>query len=295
VTPLVFALPDNAAFADDLCAHLDADRGTLEARQFPDGESYLRVDDEVDGRPVVLVCTLDRPNPKVLPLLFLADNLRQLGATEVGLVAPYLAYMRQDKRFREGEAVTSRYFADIVSARLDWLATVDPHLHRYDSLGDIYAVPTENVHAAPMVADWIDRQVDDPVLVGPDEESKQWVDDVADKADLPRIVLEKTRRGDRQVDVSVPEVDRWREHTPVLFDDIISTARTMIETVGHLRRADMPAPVCIGVHGIFADEAYDDLQAADPRAIVTTDTIPHPTNAISVAPSIARATRRLLE
>lgn len=243
----------------------------------------------------MLVCTLDRPNPKVLPLLFLAENLRELGATQVGLVAPYLAYMRQDTRLREGEAVTSRYFADMVSTRVDWLATVDPHLHRYDSLADIYEIPTENLDAAPMVADWIDRQVDDPVLVGPDEESKQWIDAVADRADMPRMVLEKTRRGARQVDISVPQVDRWREHTPVLFDDIISTARTMIETVDHLRRADMPTPVCIGVHGIFADEAYRDLREADPRAVVTTDTIPHPTNATTVAPSVARAVRRLLE
>jgi ribose-phosphate pyrophosphokinase len=69
----------------------------------------------------------------------------------------------------------------------------------------------------------------------------------------------------------------------------------MIETVDHLRRADIPAPICIGVHGIFAEGVYRDLREADPRAVVTTDTIPHPTNAISVAPSLAPAVRRLLE
>lgn len=289
MTPLVFAVPGNEEFAADLCTRLDADRGELVSRSFPDGESYLRVQDDVADRPVAIVCTLDRPDAKIPPLFFLAENLRELGASEVGLVAPYLAYMRQDRRFESGEAVTSRYFAEMVSRHVDWLVTVDPHLHRYDTLDEIYDIPSENIHAAPMVADWIDRHVERPVLVGPDRESTQWVEDVAERIGMPRVVLEKTRRGDRDVDVSVPEVDRWRDSTPVLYDDIISTAGTMVETVGHLQAADVPAPVCIGVHGIFAGDAHQKLLESEPREVVTTNTISHPTNAIDVVPGVARA------
>src|SRR3546814_1718571 len=74
--------------------------------------------------------SLDHPYAKVLPLLFAADTARDLGARRIVLVAPYLAYMRQDIRFHAGEAVTSRTFAAILSRHLDWLVTVDPHLHR---------------------------------------------------------------------------------------------------------------------------------------------------------------------
>jgi ribose-phosphate pyrophosphokinase len=84
-----------------------------------------------------------------LPLLFAADTARDLGARRIGLVAPYLAYMRQDIRFHAGEAVTSRTFAAILSRHLDWLVTVDPHLHRYHELSEIYRIPTQVVHAAP--------------------------------------------------------------------------------------------------------------------------------------------------
>ena len=92
-----------------------AEIGAIELRAFPDGETYLRFMSDLSGRTLVIVCTLDRPDEKFLPLLFAAATARELGATKVGLVAPYLAYMRQDRRFKPGEAVTSREVARLVS------------------------------------------------------------------------------------------------------------------------------------------------------------------------------------
>lgn len=145
------------------------------------------------------------------------------------------------------------------------------------------------MHAAPLVAAWIRGNVEKPVLIGPDEESAQWVAAVAQDADAPHVVLDKTRRGDREVEVSLPQLERWRAHTPVLVDDIISTARTMIETVGHIRAQKLPGPVCIGVHGIFAGTAYSDLGAAGAARVVTCNTIPHQSNAIDVSGLLAEA------
>ena len=92
-----------------------------------------------------LICTLTHPDQQFLLLVFAADAARELGAREVNLVAPYLAYMRQDKRFHDGESVTSRSFARMVSSTLDKLLTVDPHLHRYalayaQDIGDIVKI-----------------------------------------------------------------------------------------------------------------------------------------------------------
>ena len=103
-----------------------------------------------------------------------------------------------------------------------------------------------------------------------------------------------TRRGDRDVDVSVPEVHRWRLHTPVLVDDIVSSAHTMIETVGHLRRAGLVAPVCVAVHAVFAQTAYEDLRASGAAQIVSCDTIAHLSNRIAVAPAIVQCVRDFL-
>ncbi len=291
--PLLLVFPGNTLFASTLAPRLGAEIGGMTLRHFPDGESYVRIDAPVTGRDVILLCTLDRPDDKLLPLLFAAGTAKELGAARVGLVAPYLAYMRQDQRFQPGEAVTSVHFARLLSASVDWLVTVDPHLHRRSRLGEIYSIPARVVHAAPLVSAWIRQHVAAPVLVGPDAESEQWVAAVAGAAGAPYVVLQKIRRGDREVEVSVPDVERWRARTPVLVDDIISTARTMIETVGHLKRAGLAPPVCIGVHAVFAGTAYADLAAAGAGRIVTGNTIAHESNAIDVSGLLAEAVREL--
>lgn len=280
---VVFPLAGNEGLAHTIARGIGAEIGALRVRRFPDGESYVRYESPVEGRRMILVCTLDRPDNKFLPLVFAAAAARDLGAVEVGLVAPYLAYMRQDRQFKPGEAVTSTHFARALGRWVDWLVTVDPHLHRRSSLSEIYPVPTATLHAAPAISGWIREAVTNPVLIGPDGESEQWVGAVAKDAGAPYVVLEKTRRGDRDVVVSVPDVEQWRESTPVLVDDIISTARTMIETVEHLKAAALAPPICIGVHAVFADHAYPDLQTAGARRIVTCNTIPHASNAINIS------------
>lgn len=292
--PLVFALPGNDALASALAAGLRGEVGVAEFRRFPDGETYVRLETPVAGRAVVLAATLDRPDERLMPLTFAAATARELGATVVGLTCAYLGYMRQDKRFHPGEAVTSAVFARLLDPWIDWMVTVDPHLHRRASLAEIYTSPATVLHAAPFIAAWIRDSVASPLLVGPDGESAQWVSDVAGRAGAPFVVLEKTRRGDRDVEVSVPEVERWRDHTPVLVDDIVSTARTMIETVGHLHRAGLAPPVCIGVHAVFAGDAFGDLQAAGVARIVTCNTIAHPSNGIDVTPALVDAVRERL-
>jgi ribose-phosphate pyrophosphokinase len=293
--PLIAALPGNDTLADALCRLLGGERGRIELRPFPDGETYLRYESAPAGRDLALVCTLDRPDAKFLPLMFAASTARALGAASVGLVAPYLAYMRQDRQFKPGEAVTSAIFAESLSRHVDWLVTVDPHLHRRSGLGEIYSVPATALHAAPLLSAWIAANVARPLLIGPDGESAQWVAAVAGDAKAPYVVLEKTRRGDRDVTVSVPEVERWRGHTPVLVDDIVSTGRTMIETIGHLAAAGMKSPVCIAVHGVFADNAVQDLREAGAARVVTSNTIAHETNGIDVTALIADGVRQLLD
>jgi ribose-phosphate pyrophosphokinase len=291
----VVALPGNDVLAAALADRLDADLGGATIRSFPDGESYVRIEGDCTGRTLLLVCTLDRPDAKTLPLLLLAATARDLGVSRVGIVAPYLAYLRQDRRFLPGEGLTSTYFARLLSGAVDWLLTVDPHLHRLASLATLYTIPARAVHAAPLLAAWIRRHVPDAALVGPDAESTQWVAAVAEQAQVPHLVLEKVRHGDREVEVSLPAGPSWREHTPVIVDDIISTGHTMLATVGHLRRLGTPPPVCVGIHAVFADDAHAALLAAGAGRVVTTNTIPHPSNAIDVADLLANGAREMLD
>lgn len=296
--PLLLATPSDASAARAMAERIGADLGSATVRSFPDGELYVRIDCPVAGRAVWLVSTLHPAGEKLLPVYLLAQTARDLGAEAVYLAAPYLAYMRQDERFRDGEGVTARYVARLLSSALDGLVTVDPHLHRLAALDEVYTMPTRAVGAAPRIAAWVRANVSRPALVGPDAESAQWVSAVAAELGCPSVILTKVRRGDRDVAISpldeaagAPTID-WSAHTPVLIDDIVSTARTMIETVVRLRATEAPPPVCVGVHAVFSQRAHEDLIEAGAARVVTCNTIPHPSNAIDVLELVADAMAR---
>lgn len=290
---MICALPGNEAFAERLRLELGMGAVELESRRFPDGESYLRFRQDLKGRDVAFVCTLNDPDSKTLALLFAARTARELGASRVGLVAPYLGYMRQDRRFHDGEAVTSVHFAALLSQAFDWLATVDPHLHRRGSLSEIYSIPSKVVAAAPAMAQWIKMNVQKPLIVGPDSESEQWAADVARACDAPHAVMSKTRLGDRRVDIEAPPLSQWKDRTPVLLDDIISSARTMALAARKIQQAGLEAPVCVGVHGVFSSDALGALREAGVRQVVTTNTIAHEMNGIDVSALVASAVKEL--
>jgi len=289
---LVFCRPGHEGTADKIAAGLGCGRGEVTFHTFPDGESYVRLDSDVRGKRLIMVCGLDHPDQKIMGLIYFCHVAREMSAASIILVAPYLGYMRQDVRFKAGEAVTSKIFAGLLSGIIDGLVTVDPHLHRYHSLDEIYSAPSRVLHATGLISRWIRRNITRPVLIGPDEESEQWVRQVAEKADAPYMILRKIRRGDREIEVSVPEVEKYRDCIPVLVDDIISTARTMIGTVAHLQKAGMQAPVCIGAHAIFAGDAYAQLRAAGVARVVTCDSIRHESNEIPLGDLIAEQLSR---
>ena len=237
-------------------------------------------------RQVVFITSLNQPNTKILPLLLAAETARSLGASKITLIAPYLAYMRQDKVFEPGQGITSSYFAKLISTYFDELITIDPHLHRWHTLSAIYNIPTHVLHATKSIAQWIHRHVKKPLLIGPDAESNQWVEKIAAAAHAPYLILEKTRKGDSTIEVSIPNIENYHNMTPILIDDIISTGMTMIGTIKHLQSLKMPQPICIGVHAIFADNAYQNLLATGVDKIITCNTIPHPSNGIDICQDI---------
>ncbi|MFA6037141.1 MAG: ribose-phosphate pyrophosphokinase [Legionellales bacterium] len=281
--PLLFSLFDDTDFALAIQKILNCDIGKINIHTFPDKETLVRFDSSLENREIIFIASLDNPNTKLMPLLFASETARALGATKIGLIAPYLAYMRQDKIFHPGEGVTSQYFAKLISDYFDWLVTIDPHLHRWHTLADIYSIPTQVLHAAPCIADWIKTHTEKPLLIGPDSESEQWVGEIANLSNAPYVICNKHRESDNHVNINIPQIDLYSDHTPILIDDIISTATTMIETVKHLQLLKLKSPICIGVHPIFADQAYKNLLHANVSQIVSCNTIKHPSNRIDVS------------
>lgn len=292
--PVLFALENDLPLHEPLQAAIGADAGEIDQRRFPDGESYLRILSPVRGRRCVLLANLCRPDKKFLPLLFLAHSLRMQGAIGVGLVAPYLCYMRQDKAFMPGEAVTSRIFAELLSTCVDWLVTADPHLHRYRSLDEIYTIPSRAISGMPAMQAWLAQQKGPLLLVGPDRESQQWVATLAKATGLPFIVGEKQRHGDREVSIKLPADDRITNATSVIVDDVISSGHTVLQTLAALRDVGAPRTICAAVHGIFAESADEKIRLAGTNLLATSNSIPGNHCAFDLAPLLAPAVQDLL-
>lgn len=296
MTTQCLALPGNEVLAGGLAAALDASSVELSVHEFPDGESRLAIEGSVSGADVVACCTLDRPDGKLARLLLAARGAREQGAASVGLVAPYLAYMRQDRSFHPGEIVSARHFARLLSESFDWIVTVDPHLHRIARLEEVFSIPAIAASAVDPVAKWIRSHVSAPVIVGPDEESEQWALGVADRIGCASVVLRKERRGDRSVELTLPTGCEalLRGASPVIVDDIASTGRTLAGAARLLVATGSRPPCCVVVHAILAAGAEEALGEAGIERLVTSDTVVHSTNGFTVIDQLAIAVRRCL-
>lgn len=290
--PLLFNLSAHP-LGESLAEAIAATPGQLSRRRFPDGESYLRVPEAVAGRDCVILADLADPDPEFLPLAFLAESLREFGARQVGLVAPYLSYMRQDIRFHAGEALTSVLFARQLSRLVDWLVTVDPHLHRWHSLDQIYTIPSRVVHGAPVLGAWLAGQ-QELLLVGPDAESEQWVSAIAAQSGHPFVVGSKQRLGDRKVVVNLPDLAPWRTRTAIIIDDVISSGHTVLQCISALQQQSVARIGCACVHGLFADGIDQLLRASGLQVLASTNTIPHPTNRLDISPLLTKPVLELL-
>jgi ribose-phosphate pyrophosphokinase len=218
-----------------------------------------------------------------------ARTARALGAQHLTLVAPYLAYMRQDIAFTPGEAVSQRIVGRFLADLFDAVLTVDPHLHRVATLQE--AVPVAQaivLSGAPLLSDMIARRLPKPLLVGPDEESAQWIAQAAACHDFEHAVCHKVRHGDRSVDIALPAI-QLSGRAVVLLDDVASTGHTLARAA-QLLLAGGAASVDVAVtHALFAGNSLQLLQQAGVRNIWSTDCIEHPSNAVSMAPLIAAA------
>lgn len=290
---VLFTLNGHADIAAALAAHCGVTAGNYSRRQFPDGETYLRIDTPVADCDVIILCGLEQPDNKFLPLVFFARQLKDMGARSVGLVTPYLAYMRQDRRFMDGEALTSRHFAQLLCDHVDWMVTVDPHLHRYHSLDEIYRIPTRALQAASLLAQFV-RDQGDIWLLGPDEESAQWVSVMAETAGVPWAVARKERRGDRDVQVTLPDTSAFTGRRAMLVDDVISSGHTMQRALLALKQQGFNHSDCLCIHGLFADNSDTLLKDAGAARLISCNSILHPSNLVDLGPMIAEAVAELL-
>jgi ribose-phosphate pyrophosphokinase len=262
----------------------------VDRHRFPDGELKLRLPASLPAK-VIVYRSLVNPNEKLIELLFVAQTARQLGASDLTLIAPYLAYMRQDIAFQEGEVVSQKIIGRFLAQVFDSLATIDPHLHRVATLEEASPVKRAiTLSGAPLLGDYISRQIPDAFLLGPDSESAQWIASAAKKHGFDHAACEKIRRGDKDVQVQLPAVD-LKGRRVVILDDVASSGRTIAKATHAALEAGATSVDVAVTHALFADDALQVIREAGVRHIWSTDCIAHESNVVSIAAMLAEALR----
>jgi len=292
---VIHALPSAVAQARQLASRLGLSVHTIDVHRFPDSE--LRVTVGPVAPTTIVYAPFDQPNEKLLAILFAAEALRREGARRLVLVAPYLCYMRQDAAFHKGEAISQKVIGPVLARSFDRIVTVDAHLHRTKEITDVFpGSEAEDLAATPAIARFLhengfDRQC---VVVGPDDESLPWVEDLAGRLGLACAVAHKTRRGDHSVEMAFSDAGIFRGCPVLLVDDIVSSGATLIACAQAVRAAGATTIDAIITHALFAPELLGEFLRAGIRSVRSTDSVPHPTNAIALDEILAETLRNEL-
>ncbi|MGR8979400.1 MAG: ribose-phosphate diphosphokinase [Gammaproteobacteria bacterium] len=285
---MLLAFPDYLSQAEALATQLTVPLAEVYVHHFPDSESFIELPSSLS--PHVVICrSLNQPNDKLIELLLCAATAKKLGARRLTLLAPYLCYMRQDFANRPGVAVSQRIIGRLLADLFDDVITVDPHLHRISLLSE--AIPCKkavSLSASTAIAEFLKRRFQEALLFGPDAESRQWVAGIADKTGFHYAVAEKKRKGDKQVELMLPECD-YRNRPIIIIDDMASTGRTLSQAAKLLRSKGGEDIYAVVTHALFCGDAEAQIAKAGIIDIWSTDSISHLTSAIKLSTILATA------
>lgn len=284
---IITSCGNSVSIAKSIAKTLKVTYSPLTISSFPDGDLYLKYNAPLQGKTLVIVHSFQpNPNESLLNVIFAAKTAKNLGAKKVILVAPYLAFMRQDKRFNPGEAISADIMSELLNQSIDELITIDPHLHRHNSLKELFTIKAKALTANPLITTFIQKHFHNVVLIGPDWESYQWASSVAKELHAQATVLEKKRFSSRKVEVRIVHPVSMAGKNIIIVDDIISTGHTIAEAAKLAKKAGAKSITAIAVHGLFAENAVEKLKKAGVTKIITANCIKHSTNKIDVSPLI---------
>jgi ribose-phosphate pyrophosphokinase len=273
--------------AKKIAKEIGAEYMKTEVSTFPDGDLYLKFKGDVKGKKLIIVESFQPNSTKaMMDIVFASNAAKQQGCKKVVVCAPYLAFMRQDKMFNAGECVSAPIMAKLFNENVDKLLTVDPHLHRILKMKDVFSIPAKNLTANQVIGDFVAKKYKTSkknlMIMGPDWESYQWADVIAEIVGVHSTVLHKDRHSSRNVDVKFTEEVDLKGKTIIIVDDIISTGNTMIKACIKSRKLGAKKIIAIGVHGLFVENAYKKMDKHFDD-IFTVNTVIHPSNKIDVA------------
>lgn len=269
----VFAGTSSAALTDKIAQYLDVPVGRATISRFPDGETLLKLEDDVRGRDCFVVQSTCPPvNDNLMELLIYVDCLRRASARRITVVVPYFGYARQDRKTEGRTPITAKLVANMIAeAGADRVLTMDLHA---DQIQGFFDIPLDHLRAEPtFLKHFQDLDAGSTILVSPDVGNVKRARSYAEKMGCDLAIIDKRRTSGSTAVVNniIGDVEG---RDVLMIDDMIATAGTLCEAARIVIERGARSVRGAGTHAVFAGPALDRLEESPFSELVVTNTIP---------------------
>jgi len=268
--------------AEGLSKELSVPLARIISKRFPDDELYIRILDDISGEDVIIVQTT-YPDSNIVELFLLQNAVKEAGAKEVTVAIPYFGYARQDKKFEDGEPISAKAIASLISLNADKVITVDPHK---EHILDFFTIPAFSCSAVTELAKFLKKKEVDMVLA-PDKGALDRAKQASKIINCDFDYMEKTRIDGTTVKIKPKNLEAQNKNVAII-DDIISTGGTMAKSIKELKKHGAKKIFVACTHGLFVEGAVKKIVSAGCNEIISTDTIKSDFSKVKIAPCISQ-------
>lgn len=296
---LIFSGTANKALAEEVCNYLQIPLGRAIVKKFSDGETSVKLGENVRGRDVFLIQPTHAPaNDNLIEMLLMMDAIRRASASRITVVIPYYGYARQDRKSEPRVPIGARVVANLIESMFpDRILTMDLHA---DQIQGFFQIPVDHLYAAPVFVEYLKHKgLKNPVVIAPDSGGVERARFLAKQLDAGLAIVDKRRPRPNESEVMnlIGEVEN---KTCIIYDDIIDTAGTITKSAEALKKKGALAVMACASHAVLSGPAVERLRDSSLNEIVLTNTIQIPENkrldkitVLSVASLYGESIRRI--
>jgi ribose-phosphate pyrophosphokinase len=295
----VFSGNANRKLAEDICNSLKMPLGKSTTSRFSDGETRIKVEENVRGKDVFVVQPISPPsNENLMDLLILIDALNRASARRITAVCPYYGYGRQDRKDQPRVPITAKLVADLLTtAGAGRLLTIDLHA---EQIQGFFNIPVDNLYAVNIFVNYFSNlQIEDRCVVSPDVGGIKMARAYSKRLKAELAIVDKRRINDKEAEI-MHIIGDVKDKNIVMVDDIISTGGTVVEAVSELKKKGSKDIYAAITHAVLAEPAIERIKNSELKQVVVTDTIAidkdkrcDKIKVLSVAPFLAEAIKRI--
>jgi ribose-phosphate pyrophosphokinase len=259
--------------AERICAYIGVPLGDATVTSFPDGETYVKINENIRGRDLFIVQPTCPPtNQNLMELLIMVDAVRRASAARITAVIPFFGYARQDRKDQPRVPITAKLIANLLTAAgVNRVLTMDLHAQQVAGFFDI---PVDHLYAAPVIVRNLQsRNFVNPVVVSPDVGGLKMASSYAENLGAGLAIVAKRRKSATETEAMnvIGEVDG---RDVILVDDLTETAGTLVSATRALKERGARKVIACVSHAVISDLGVERLQKSGISELITTNSVP---------------------